>query len=197
LDEQAYGRVMQAFAGRVAALRGLAHIERGTSRAGALATLALLMFPVLAFTAIAVALMEHDDWPGWTAGGARSAALGDIGGIAADRRGSRGRVEIAELTIRRLPSERSLEHREQRLGVGTFEMGIQRLGAAPDLIENVALLLTGNPVDVEGDVARLQTRGAGRQEEVLLEFRFRARFHLEFDDHCRLFTLGLRSGCSH
>ena len=34
-------------------------------------TLALLMFPVLAFTAIAVVLMERADWLGWTAGGSR------------------------------------------------------------------------------------------------------------------------------
>jgi len=29
------------------------------------------MFPVLAFTAIAVVLMERADWLGWTAGGSR------------------------------------------------------------------------------------------------------------------------------
>jgi hypothetical protein len=78
LDEQAYGTVMQAFAGRVAAVRGLAHIERGTSRAGALVTLALLMLPVVAFTAIAVVLMERDDWLGWTAGGAALWGLGAL-----------------------------------------------------------------------------------------------------------------------
>lgn len=45
-------------------------------------TLAPLMSPVLAFTAITVALMECADWLGWTAGGdalwglgARSASL--------------------------------------------------------------------------------------------------------------------------
>ena len=77
-DERAYGTVMQAFAGRVAAVRGVAHIERGTSRAGALATLALLMLPVLAFTAIAVVLMERADWLGWTAGGAALWGLGAL-----------------------------------------------------------------------------------------------------------------------
>lgn len=77
-DEPAYGRVMQAFAGRVAAVRGLAHIERGTSRIGALATLALLLSPVLAFTAIAVALVERDDWLGWAAGGAALWGLGAL-----------------------------------------------------------------------------------------------------------------------
>lgn len=77
-DEQAYGRVMQAFAGRVAVVRGLAPIERGTSVTGALVTLALLLLPVLAFTAIAVALAEGDDWLGWTAGGAVLWGLGAL-----------------------------------------------------------------------------------------------------------------------
>jgi len=69
---------MQAFAGRFAAVRGVDHIERGTSRAGALATLALLMLPVLAFAAIAVTLMERADWLGWTAGGAALWGLGAL-----------------------------------------------------------------------------------------------------------------------
>ena len=34
-------------------------------------TVALLMVPVLAFTAIAVVLMERADWLGWSAGGPR------------------------------------------------------------------------------------------------------------------------------
>jgi hypothetical protein len=76
--EHAYGAVMHGFAGRVAALRGVSHIERGTSRTGALATLALLMFPVLAFTAIAILLVEREDWLGWTAGGAALWGLGAL-----------------------------------------------------------------------------------------------------------------------
>ena len=41
-------------------------------------TLALLMFPVLAFTAIAVVLMERADGLGWTAGGAALWGLGAL-----------------------------------------------------------------------------------------------------------------------
>lgn len=77
-DEPAYGAVMQAFAGRIATLYGIARIERGTTRTGARVTLALLMFPVLAFTAIAAVLMERADWLGWTAGGVLLWGLGAL-----------------------------------------------------------------------------------------------------------------------
>lgn len=77
-DAAAYGRTMQALAEAVAARRGTAAIECGTTTTGAVTVLVLLLLPALAYTAVAVALMRADDWWGWAIGMTLFWALGGV-----------------------------------------------------------------------------------------------------------------------
>lgn len=68
-DAYAYGVLMRLFAAQIAARSGLTSIERGTTHVGAIITLALLLFPVIAYTVIALAINEGRELTGWITGG--------------------------------------------------------------------------------------------------------------------------------
>lgn len=92
-----YGTVMRLLARMVAAQRGIAAVERGTTSLWAGITLFLLLIPVVAYTTLALTIGEAREWKGWAAGTTFFWLFGAVAFLFYQRQRPRALEDISEL----------------------------------------------------------------------------------------------------